>query len=242
MLQLALPLQRSEMVIRHSARARRLRVIVNQFGGVEVVVPRRVSAQQVHEFIQLKQPWIDETQSYIQSQRAAHLDSEKPDFIYLAATGQRWDVEYIMGSTCRCKEEPGVTNHHQLRLTLSKESGTISLLSGWLSSKAKQVLIPWLDEVSKETGLPYNEVSIRAQKTRWGSCSAKNNINLNRCLLFLEPRLVRYLMIHELCHTRYLNHSNRFWSLVSKYVPDYQECEAYLDNACYQLPRWAVAN
>ena len=240
MLQLALPLQNSELLIRHSARARRLRVIVNQIGSVEIVVPGSVSPQQVHEFIQQQQSWINETRSYVQAQRQGHLDSEKPQTIYLAAIDHFWDVCYVSGKRNRYTEELDVTNRHRLCLQHRSEHHAGSLMSDWLNNKAKQVLIPWLDQVSAETGLHYNKVTIRAQKTRWGSCSARKNINLNRCLLFVEPRLVNYLMVHELCHTRYLNHSSKFWLLVKKFVPDYQECETLLDKACYQLPRWAI--
>ena len=242
MQQLTLPLQNSELVIRRSLRAKRLRVIVNQLGDVEVVVPGRASSQQVHEFIQQQQTWINQTQLYIQSQRQAHLDRDKPEKICLSAIDSCWDVYYKSGNINRYREDCGVTNQRRLCLTLSDESNAMLLMSTWLTCKAKQVLVPWLDKVSHETGLSYNKATIRGQKTRWGSCSARKNINLNRCLMFVEPRLVRYLMVHELCHTRYLDHSSKFWLLVQKFVPDYQMCEELLDKACYRLPKWAITN
>jgi metallopeptidase YgjP-like protein len=93
-------------------------------------------------------------------------------------------------------------------------------LKGWLTHKAEDHLIPWLKRVSDETGLSYSGVSIRQQQTRWGSCSSRRLISLNARLLFLPPDLVTYVLVHELCHTKHLNHSLRFWRLVESYLPD----------------------
>ena len=68
---------------------------------------------------------------------------------------------------------------------------------------------------------PYNKIYIKNQKTRWGSCSSKNNISLNYKILFLPPRLRDYIIVHELCHLKELNHGRKFWSLVEKTMPDY---------------------
>ena len=78
-----------------------------------------------------------------------------------------------------------------------------------------------VEKASKTMGISYGRISIRSQRTRWGSCSAKGNLNFN-CLLMLCPMEVReYVVIHELCHRTELNHSPRFWALVETYCPDY---------------------
>ena len=104
--------------------------------------------------------------------------------------------------------------------------------------RAKQQLPPWLQQTSEELGLAYSGVSIRGQRTRWGSCSAKGRINLNYALLFLEPDLVRYLFVHELCHTVHLNHSRRYWELVESKEPHYRYYEKGLKLASSQVPAW----
>jgi predicted metal-dependent hydrolase len=87
-------------------------------------------------------------------------------------------------------------------------------LKGWLTHKAEEHLIPWIKRVSDESGLNYSAVAIRQQQTRWGSCSSRRLISPNARLLFLPPELVTYVLVHELCHTKHLNHSPRFgdWS------------------------------
>jgi len=69
----------------------------------------------------------------------------------------------------------------------------------------------------------YNRVAIRAQRTRWGSCSSKGNLNFNYKLALLSPELLDYVIVHELCHLGEFNHSDKFWELVSKALPNYRE-------------------
>ena len=97
-----------------------------------------------------------------------------------------------------------------------------------LKKQARVEFPPRMAELARRMGLSFDRLAIRAQKTRWGSCSAKRSINLN-CLLVLVPEEVRdYVMIHELCHLRHLNHSPAFWKMVEYYDPDYRQHRRWL--------------
>lgn len=82
----------------------------------------------------------------------------------------------------------------------------------------------------KKFAFSYNAVNIKNQKTRWGSCSRNNNININYKIIFLPKKQQDYIIVHELCHLKEFNHSRKFWSLVEKIMPDYLEIKNELRN------------
>lgn len=87
---------------------------------------------------------------------------------------------------------------------------------------ARRIAKERLEYFSKIYGIQYNKISIRNQKTRWGSCSVKGNLNFNYKIALLPPESADYIIVHELCHLRHFNHSQDFWQLVSQAIPDYK--------------------
>lgn len=239
MQQLSLALISDDFHIRRSARARRLRVSITPVGKIEVVVPLNASTDAAKQFVEQQKSWIIDKSRQIADMRSTDLDALMPTFIQLPAISQRWQVVYQRGLSNSVSEKNCKNARSVLNVSFNSENDVADLLKGWLSKKARAVLIPWLKTVSQQTGLRYSAASIRGQRTRWASCSARKNISLNRCMLFLEPEQVQYLLIHELCHTREMNHSHRFWQLVGQFVPDYRENERQVNECCYRLPRWA---
>lgn len=97
-----------------------------------------------------------------------------------------------------------------------------------LTRQAKQDLPARAAKYAPLLGVGYGRISIRHQKTRWGSCSSKKNLNFN-CLLMLTPEAVRdYVVVHELCHLLEMNHSEKFWSLVEGMMPNYDASRKWL--------------
>lgn len=98
----------------------------------------------------------------------------------------------------------------------------------YFSKKAKQVIPPKVEAYAKKLGVQYGRISIRTQRTRWGSCSGRGNLNFN-CLLMMAPEeVLDYVIVHELCHLIEMNHSKRFWGLVETMMPDFQNQKAWL--------------
>ncbi len=191
----------------------------------------------------------------------------RPDTIELPAIGERWTVSYretAAGSvTVRDRAGADVELHAakepdgdrpQLALfppvpvVIERElhvSGAVghttavrAALRRWLRVRATAALLPWLDDVSRETGLPYVRATVRGQRTRWGSCTAQGAISLNAQLLLLPRDAARYVLVHELAHTRQLNHSARFWNLVARHEPDYAALRLVLQEAGARMPAW----
>ena len=97
-----------------------------------------------------------------------------------------------------------------------------------LADKAKRVIPPKVHRYAALMGVTYGRITIRFQKSRWGSCSGKGNLNFN-CLLMKAPdEVVDYVVVHELCHRKQMNHSPKFWAEVEKIIPDYKERRKWL--------------
>jgi len=96
--------------------------------------------------------------------------------------------------------------------------------------QARKIIAARVEYWAEIMGLDYNRMSIRHTRTRWGSCSSKRNLNFSYRLMFLDLELMDYVVIHELAHLVEMNHSQRFWDIVSKYCPDYQEYRVRLNN------------
>ena len=97
-----------------------------------------------------------------------------------------------------------------------------------LKEQARQDLTQRVKRFAPQVGVTCGRISIRHQKTKWGSCSSKGNLNFN-CLLMLAPEAVRdYVVVHELCHRRQMNHSEAFWAEVERVLPEYREARKWL--------------
>ena len=92
-----------------------------------------------------------------------------------------------------------------------------------LADKALQHIPKRVSYYAKQIGVTYGRITIRNQKTRWGSCSSKGNLNFNCLLMLTLPEVIDYVVVHELCHRKEMNHSGAFWAEVEKVLPDYKE-------------------
>ncbi len=114
-------------------------------------------------------------------------------------------------------------------------------LREWVRKEARAYLGPRLDALAALHGLAHAGCSVRFQRTRWGSCSARGSISLNGCLLFLPENLTRYILLHELCHTRELNHSAAYWRLLFALEPDALALDRRMRSAWKYVPPWALS-
>jgi predicted metal-dependent hydrolase len=221
--------------IRSSSRSRHVRLIVSRDSGIVIVVPPGFDTSRVPEIIAKKEKWIRRSIEKVQSAAPA---LEIPTRIILQSIGTNFNVLLEHNSSHKnCLIE----DYNTLKLYADPRDvrNPFTLLKKWLHQKSVGVLLPWLERVSKEHGITYNRAAIRFQRTRWGSCSTKKNINLNQTLVFLRPELVEYLIIHELCHTVEMNHSKRFWELVGKHCHDYRVLDKELKSARDHVGKWA---
>jgi predicted metal-dependent hydrolase len=226
--------------VRVSQRARRLSVRVYPGGRVEVVVPPGASAKAVQRFVGAHRQWIDRRIEDLSS-AGGSIDTGRPGTIHLPAIGRQFAVDYRHGDVARAwldERDPGTL---RVVAPLDDAAAVNRALRDWLARLAHTELSRELDSVAAAGGFRFDRVQIRRQRTRWGSCSAASTISLNVCLMFLAPAVVRYLLVHELCHTRHMNHSQRFWSLVRSHEPDYERLDRELLRGWQCVPGWMFA-
>lgn len=97
-----------------------------------------------------------------------------------------------------------------------------------LAMQAREAVPARVAYFAPRIGVSYGRITLRCQKTRWGSCSAKGNLNFNVLLMLAPPEVLDYVVVHELCHRLEMNHSPRFWELVARHDPAYKEHKAWL--------------
>jgi len=203
-----------------------------------VVVPKRTPSLEIERFVHRHRDWIQQTQQQLNESMQAPLEV-LPDSVYLKAIEREVQIEYqvICG-----KRGWRYLGKEAIGLACSRKDFTQGreILKRWLQHEGKRWLVPWLRDVSDEIGLTFKRAQVRGQKTRWGSYSSSGTLSLNFYLMLLSPELVRYLFVHELCHTEHMNHSRSFWALVEQHDPTYRKKERRLNDTRALLPAWLL--
>lgn len=223
--------------VRVSRRARRMSVRVYPGGRVEVVVPPGVPSITVQRFVGTHSQWISRRVEDLTA-AGAPLNAGPPSSIHVPAIGRRYLVEYEHTRSTSIRPQLFADGVLRIFGPIHDEEAIGTALRLWLCDLAYDELGAQLDSVARERGFNYSRIQIRRQRTRWGSCSASGTISLNACLMFLDPAVVRYLFIHELCHTRHMNHSPRFWALVESHESDYRRLDRELLRGWQSVPGW----
>ncbi len=133
---------------------------------------------------------------------------------------------YVSQETALCFLKENISWVKKILAKQNKKDDDISIysLEHYLKYKeeAKKLVEEKVRYWNRFYGFEYKAISIRNQKTRWGSCSSKKNLNFNYKIIFLKEELQDYLVVHELCHLKYMDHSDKFWSTVEKGIPDHK--------------------
>lgn len=228
--------------VRKSRRARRVLLSITPSQGLVVTIPERFAFKHVPAIVEERSDWIREASLRLADERARFLERANepilPATIELRAFGERRWVVYTknaMGRTAVREEGP-----YRLIVTGDGPEDDIQrALRRWLIRRARAELSPWLHQLARSRALSVTGISIRNQRTRWASCSADGRISLNYNLLFLPRRLVRLVLVHELCHLVELSHSPRFWQLLATEEPDLVALGKELDASWGLIPRWS---
>lgn len=239
--------------LKRSSKARYLRLSISAHSGVQLTVPLRCSERRIAQFLQSKFAWLDKHLQRFAAQGFESVNTGASDVvdpaallqllpseIMLPAVSERWQIMYF-SKPLSTELSLKVIEPFSLWISgaLDQAPAIMEILHKWLRQRACAVFSPMLMALSQELTMTYKRLTVRAQRTRWGSCSAQGAISLNDRLLFLSPELMRHVMIHELCHLREPNHSANFWSLVTRFDPQTPQHRINMRNAMWQIPAWA---
>lgn len=229
-----------DYIVKESARARRVLLRIMPDCGLVVTVPKGFDRSRISQILADNRNWIERhLGEEALDGSLASPENLLPAEITFQANGENWRVRYIKTSDNRLRLTSDLDRREiELAGDISDHANCCHLLKQWLRDQGQRILLPWLDGISLESGLRAAKVQIRTQKSRWGSYSTRGTLSLNAALLFLTAPEVRYVMIHELCHTIHHGHTMGFWKLVGRLEPNYRRLNLATGKAEGRVPAW----
>ena len=228
--------------VRVSRRAKHVNLCVRPHTGLEVIVPQRFNKSQIPRIVEKNRDWIERALEKWAALRQPVITISPPASLPLRALGQTVRLRYKTLSGSESVYLSSTDNGMVLSGNTADDALLRKVLEAELKRIAKAAFTPWLSRLAATAGLRFSRLTVRGQKGRWGSCSSAANISLNYKLLFLPPDLVRYVLLHELAHTRHLNHSAAYWRFLTALEPAALELDAQLRDAARYIPDWLAAD
>jgi len=214
-----------------SKQARRIRLTID-LNGFRVVKPHSAKMSDVDRALEAKGSWIYKHYMEFQTKKAGERKREWESGEKVLYKGKECEIRIFEHEDRRT-----VINFNGTRFEIfvNKDLGADerkvlmeNVFRYWYKKEAGVYIKNRLDYFCIITGLTYNIMRIKEQKTRWGSCSKKGNLNFNWKLIMSPEWVIDYIVVHEVCHLRYLNHSREFWDMVVLYMPGYKKARKWL--------------
>jgi len=205
-----------------------LSLTINENAELIIRAPNRLSIEKIQDFINEKENWINRKKRLIENQ-IKDVTSNHNKLLYL---GNLFPINVEQNAS----KELFFTGEEFIANSIEPDSLSLSIKK-WYKNKFKEIALPRVAYFANKHNLMVNQVRIKNQKTMWGSCSSKNNINLNYLLLMAPMGVIDYVIVHELVHTIHRNHSTDFWDSVESIMPEFQEHKRWLKKNGYKLRR-----
>ncbi|NLI59245.1 MAG: M48 family metallopeptidase [Clostridium sp.] len=210
-------------------------------GNVKVSAPFSVTKKQIDEIIKDKISWILKKQEelkriYIEK----NIDRKFEDGEKISYLGKEFSLkiikakEYIQPKVVIDNDNMVIYINEKFIDKDAKEN-IRNIIKKWLVERFRDVAVDRIKKYSFLIGVNPTKITIREQKTRWGSCSSKGNINLNWKLVMAPMEVIDYVIVHELCHMIEMNHSKNYWNIVSTVMPDYKNHRKWLKENGHKL-------
>ena len=197
-----------------------LSLIVETDGTLTVRAPLRMKETEIRQFIEAKKNWIKRKQFKAQEGAAApHRYVDGETFWYL---GQPIPLRIISDG------KSALVMDGSFKLTKSAQPQAQSVFTTWYKKRARKVLTERVEFFARKHGFKVGKIRISSARTRWGSCSSKETLSFTWRLVMAPPDVIDYVVVHELCHLKEMNHSVAFWTQVESILPDYKQHRKWL--------------
>ena len=205
---------------------------VNSDATLTVKIPYGVSIGFVERFIEEKRGWIEKKQARFRELNDKFKPkqyAEGEEFIF---AGRAYPLEIVPGSTAKI----ALTKEGKLRITQKCLESPKHYIEWFYKQFAKKYITARTAEIAEAFGYKYKSIKINSAKTRWGSCSPNGSINFSWRLVIMPPEMIDYVIVHELVHLEINDHSKRFYSRMSRLMPDHKKREKWLkDNSAMTM-------
>jgi predicted metal-dependent hydrolase len=221
--------------VRESPRARWMRIVVAPRRPLEVTVPRRADDRDVDAFLEAKRHWIERKVAAARAiaAREPRLGLARPGVVWL--DGAPIPVERRNGQRGLARLDGGrlvvAGSHDQAGAAVRR----------WYRREARTRIGDVVEREAARLEVAYRSIGIRDQRTRWGSCSPRGHLSFSWRLLLAPPPVLEYLVVHEVCHLREPNHGKRFWRLLERARPAWQEQSRWLNEHEHELHEYDPA-
>jgi len=213
-------------------RSKSIKLKIEQGGKVVVVSPKFVPKFVVKQFVKKHESWV--INALKKTNKGNKFDSNTHTFIF----GKKYQREIIFST----KQKTGIHVADKklilnpltpLKIVTEQDKKTWDKkfqkkVDYFLKNTASHYIVERTHKIAKKMNLEFNKITLRKQKTRWGSCSSQKNLNFNWRLVHFDTNIIDYVIVHELSHLVHMNHSKNFWGLVKKYDPEYLKHRGWL--------------
>jgi predicted metal-dependent hydrolase len=218
-----------EVAVREAARARRLTIRVSADRAAEIVVPPGTGRRQIERALRRHRDWIARKAEEMEARTAGRprLGLDRPGVVWVG--GEAVPIERRGGGRPMAGIERG-------RLAVAGPAqSAAAAIERWYRREARRRARARVEAHWEPVGVRPQRISVRDQRTRWGSCTARGTLSFSWRLLLAPPAILDYVVVHELCHLRELNHSPAFWSLLERTRPGWRAEAAWLRDHGWEL-------
>lgn len=205
------------IITRRDVKHARLRV--SEDGHVRVIIPLNFEEEDITALLMKKQRWIQKNKKFFESKSKIELQRNQ-----ILLYGNRYN--YFYNTFYKNKVE---INDEYKTIQANRDLLNIEIQEKWLKSVAKKYISKRIIELANNYNIHFNKFYIRSQRKKWGNCSAGKNISINWRIIKAPMFVIDYIIVHELVHTIIMKHTNKYWTLLRSYYPEYKNAVDWLD-------------